>query len=126
MGLRGYLSLIGLGTALAAAAWGIVLFSVNPEEADILAFVMFYVTLAAMLVGMLTMIMTVARVYVLRREVIQREIQKAFRHALLFTAITVVSLFLAAGNRFSIITLVIMIAATSIIEYFFLQFSRRG
>jgi len=124
MGLRGYIALICLGTALAAAAWGIILFNVNPEEADIAAFAMFYVTLAAMLVGILTTSMTIIRVCVMKREVIQREIQKAFRHALLFTAMTIISLFLAAGDRFSVIPLVVMIAAASIIEYFFLQFSR--
>ncbi len=122
MGLRGYLSLIGLGTALAATAWAIILVDVSPEEAGIFGFSMFYVTLAATMIGLLTILMTLIRIYALRREVVSREVKKAFRHAVLFSFIAVGSLILAASNHFSWIWLVGMIAGASIIEYFFLQF----
>ena len=107
---------------LAGIAWAMILINVSPEEAGAFGFTMFYVTLAVMLIGGLTISMTLVRIYLLKREVVSREVKKAFRHAVLFSLITVASLVLAAGNHFSWIALVGMVAGASIIEYFFLQF----
>ena len=124
MGLKGYLSFIGLGTFLAWFAWSIIVFNVSPKETGIGAFIMFYVTLAVALVGALTLVMTVLRVYVLQRKVIVREIRTAFRHAILFAVIAITSLALSASERFTIWSIIILIAVVSVVEYFFIQFHR--
>lgn len=122
MGLRAYLSLIGLGTFLAWIAWGIILLNINPFDAGFAEFVMFYVTLAVALVGTLTLIMTVVRVYLLKRKVLVREIRMAFRHSVLFSVIAIVSLALSAAEKFTVWYAILLIAVAAIVEYFFLQF----
>jgi hypothetical protein len=122
MGLRGYLAFIGIGTLLAGSAWGIIFYNVNPYDADFFGFAMFYTTLALALVGALTFIMTLVRVSFLKREVISREVLKAFRHAVLFAVIAIASLILAASDHLTLIALLGLIAFATIVEYFFLQF----
>ena len=124
MGLKGYLSLIGLGTVFAWIAWAIIILNISPVESGVTALVFFYVTLAAALVGTLTLIMTVLRVYLLRREVIVRETRTAFRHAVLFAVIAISSLILSAADRFSTWSIVLLVAIISVVEYFFIQFHR--
>lgn len=122
--MRGYLSLIGLGTMLAAVAWIVIVMSVNPYEAGLVGFILFYVTFAATLVGCATIGMTVIRLYMLRRTVLNREIRTAFRHAVLFTAIMVMSLLFSASGQFTFLHLIGLIAAAAIVEYFSLQLYR--
>lgn len=124
MGLKGYLSFIGLGTFLAWFAWVVILFNVSPKDTGMAGFIMFYVTLAIALIGTLTIMMTALRVYILKREVLGREIRKAFRHSVLFSVVAIVSLALSAVGKFHVLHIVLLVAVASIIEYFFLQFYR--
>ncbi|MBD3251850.1 hypothetical protein GF380_05380 [Candidatus Uhrbacteria bacterium] len=124
MGIKGYLSLIGLGTFLAWFAWVIILFNVSPKETGVAGLVMFYTTLAVALIGTLTVFMTTFRVYLLKRKVLGREIRKAFRHAVLFSVISIVSLILSSAGSFKVWHVVILVAVVSAMEYLFLQFHR--
>jgi hypothetical protein len=124
MGLKAYLSFIGLGTFLAWFAWIVVLFNVNPEESGIAGLIMFYLTLTVSVVGTLTVIMTVMRVYMLKREVLGREIRIAFRHSIMFGAIAVFSLVLSSAGKFHAWHVIVLAAIALLIEYFFLQFHR--
>jgi hypothetical protein len=124
MGLKGYLLFIALGTFLAWVAWVMILFNVNPEESGIAGLVMFFATLAVSIIGLLTIIMTVLRVYVLKREVFGREIRKAFRHSVLFGAIAIFSLALSSAGKFHAWHVIVLAAAALLVEYFFLQFHR--
>lgn len=121
MGLRAYLSSIGLGTAIAWFGWIMIIFNIAPREASAPGFIMFYLTLAAALVGTLTLVFSIFRVYILRRSVIEREIRTAFRHAILCSLITIISLVLSSAGRFSVWYSFLLLAIASIIEYLFLQ-----
>jgi membrane-associated HD superfamily phosphohydrolase len=121
MGLRAYLSSIGLGTVLAWFGWAMIILNITPREASTPGFVMFYLTLAVALVGTLTFIFSIFRVYVLRRSVIEREIRTSFRHAILCSLITIVSLVLSSAGRFSVWYSLLLLAIASVIEYLFLQ-----
>jgi len=124
MGLKGYLSSIGLGTFLAWFAWMVVLFNVNPADTGVAGLVMFYVTLSIALIGTLTIIMSTLRVYILKRKVPVREIRKALRHSVLFSIVAVVSLALSAAGKFHSWHVILLVAAACVIEYFFMQFHR--
>lgn len=126
MGLRAYLSVIGLGTLLSWFAWSIVLFTMDPYESGWIGFFMFYLTIGVALVGTLTLIFSVIRIFLLRRNVIEREIRTGFRHAVLCSIIAVVSLMLSAAEHFSAIYMVLLLIATVCVEYVFLQIHRRG
>ena len=113
---------MALGTFLAWAAWGIVVWNTSPTEAGFAGFVMFYITLAFALVGSLALIGTCFRLYVLkRREVPSREIKIAFRHAILFAGVAIASLVLSANGLFRTWHVIALISAASIVEYLFLQ-----
>lgn len=124
MGLKGYLSFIGLGTFLAWLSWVMILFNVSPKDSGFPGFLMFYITLSIAIVGTLTVIMTVLRVHILKRKVLGREIRKAFRHSVFFAVVMIVSLALSASSTFHAWHVILLVAIASIIEYFFLQFYR--
>lgn len=124
MRIRAYLSLIGLGTCLAWVAWAIILLNIDPTEASVPEFGVFYLTLFCGLVGTLTFFMTIFRVFVLRRKVVGREIRVAFRHSILFSVVTIFSLFLSAVEKFSFWYTLILIIGVAGIEYLFLQMHR--
>jgi len=121
MGLRAYLSSIGLATVLAWFGWAMIILNIGPREAGVPGFVMFYATLVVALIGTLTFFFSVFRVYILRRSVIEREIRTAFRHGVLCSLIAIVSLALSSAGNFSAWYSFLLIAVASIIEYLFLQ-----
>lgn len=124
MGLRMYLSMIGLGSFLAWFAWGVIVWSISPREAGLPGFIMFYLTLGLALVGTMTILLSTARIFLLRRKVIEREIRTAFRHAILFALIVIFSLVFSAAGIFSIWYAILLISVASFIEYLFLQLHR--
>lgn len=122
MGLRAYSLLMALGTLLAWAAWTIIVINVDPREAGLAGFFMFYLTLGAALVGTLSLFLSFFRVIVLRRrDVPSREIRHAFRHAILFAGVAIVSLMLSAHGWMRTWHLVALVAVASIAEYFLIQ-----
>jgi hypothetical protein len=124
MGLRVYLLLIGLGTVLSWFAWCIVLFTMSPVDSGWIGFSMFYITFGTALAGTLTLLFSIIRVYLLHRNVIEREIRTSFRHAVLCALITIASLALSASGHFSFwYTLGLLIVSVTV-EYLFLQAHR--
>jgi hypothetical protein len=118
MGLRAYSITMAIGTVLAWIGWGIVLFNMSPQEAGFFGFVLFYLTLGVALVGTLALLGSGIRILLLRRhDVPSREIQIAFRHAILFSATTIVSLLLAAHGWFRMWSIAILVLLVSIAEY---------
>lgn len=121
MGLRTYLSSIGLGTVLAWFGWAMIILHIAPREASAPGFIMFYLTLGVALVGTLTLVFSIFRVYILRRSVVEREIRTSFRHAILCSLIVIISLVLSAAGRFSVWYSFLLLAVASVVEYLFLQ-----
>jgi hypothetical protein len=126
MGLRAYILLMSLGTLLAWTAWGVILFNVSPTEAGFAGLLIFYLTLSMALVGSLALIGTFVRIVVLHKhQVPSREIRIAFRHALLFSVVAVITLALSRNDALRTWHVVILIVLASIIEYLYLL-GRRG
>jgi hypothetical protein len=124
MGLRGYLFLIALGTALAWFSWSIVLFTMNPFDSGWIGFSMFYLTVGMALAGMLTIFFSCIRIYLLHRKVIEREIRISFRHAVLCAFIAIASLMLTASGHFSAWYMFGLLLLSVGVEYLFLQAHR--
>jgi hypothetical protein len=122
MSLRSFILLMILGTVLACMAWIIILFSVDPRDAGIPGFTMFYLTLGAALTGMALLALTFVRLIILkRRDVPVREIRIAFRHALLFSFVAVGSLALSAHGWLRTWHVIVLIAIASIAETIWAQ-----
>lgn len=117
MSLRSFVSLMAVGTVLAWAAWALILLNVNPFETSLAGLALFYVTLAAGIVGAVTLALTFIRVGLLRRaHVPGREIKIAFRHALLFMFVAIFSLILSAHGWVHTWHLVALVALAALAE----------
>lgn len=121
MGLRAYLTCIGFGTLLACFAWGVVLVMMNPDESGWVGFTMFYVTFGMAIIGTLTILLSVMRIFALRRKVVEREVRTSFRHAILLSLIVISSLALSAAGHFSTWYMLGFLAVSIAVEYLFLQ-----
>lgn len=124
MGIGTFCSVMGLGTMFAWFAWALILMNTSPKEAGLAGFLIFYVTLAVALIGTMTLIGTLVRIYLFRRPVPGREIRTAFRHGILFALVAIGSLALSAAGDFQPWYLIVFIAVATLVEYFFLQFHR--
>ena len=116
---------MGIGTILAWGSWIVILFQVSPAEGGIAGLAMFYATLAISLIGTITIIGTLIRIFLLKRRIHALEIRTSFRHAVLFSVVSIVSLMLSAAESFETYHIIILIAVASVIEYFFTQFQRK-
>lgn len=98
MTFRQCLTFIGLTTALAWTAWGLVLWRLNPDEVGWPALALFFLTLFLSLVGTFSTISLSYRVIKQQRPVISREARIAFRQALLLASGCCLMLFLASRD----------------------------
>lgn len=120
---------MALASVLSWGAWVLVIYSIDPLQAGLPALVLFYLTLSMGMVGVLTLLGVVYRVYVLKRQgVVLREVRVAFRHALFLAFGAVLSLILSRQGYFQWWTVVTLVAGMSVIEYLFLlgETSRRS
>lgn len=116
-------------TVLAWGGWALVIYRVDPVEAGLAAFVLFYATLLVALAGTLTILGLVYRVGLMkRRDVLSREVRIAVRHAILLSTVAVVTLALSAQGTLRWWSLLGLFVAAGIIEYLSLliQESRRS
>lgn len=121
MNLKSYLWLMTLGTALAAVAWVLVLINVDPDEAGILGFILFYATLFVSLVGVLSLAGTLYRVRFLERgDLAWREVRTSFRHAVILSGVCISSLLLASHGLLYWWNFLGLLALVGVMEYGFL------
>ena len=120
--------MIGITTIVSWIGLGVVLLNTNPEDDGLGSLTIFYLTLFAGLVGVLTLLGVAFRVYVAgRKDVVQREVRVAFRHAVLLSLTGVVALLFSAQGFFRWWVLVLILFVVTVIEYLFLlkESSRR-
>lgn len=121
MSFRVYLAIMAAATLCSWGAWVFVMFNTNPDESSALGFVLFYVTLFMGVVGLLTLVGTVYRVYVLKRnEALFRDVRISFRHAVLMGLIAVVTLALTSRAQFRWWTIPALVVGVTLVEYLFL------
>ncbi len=118
MGYRSFLTLMALATFAALSGWVYILMNVNPEEAGWSGQLLFYVTLFAACVGLLTIAGVLMRVHVRRRkDTAFREVRIAFRHALLLSFMAVASLALSAQGWMNIWWFLFFLVLIGSLEY---------
>lgn len=128
MSFRAYLIFMGLSTLIAWLAWIVLLFNIDPTQASVFVFVIFYFTLGVGLIGLISLMSMAYRVLVVKQhELIIRQVRVAFRHAVLLSSVAVIALALSAGGLFHWWVLIVLIGIASFIEYICLliQSSRR-
>jgi len=129
MSFRAYIILMIVGTLVAWLGWSVVVWSVDPQQAGGLGFGMFFLTLLMGLIGTITLFGLLVRLVIMkRRELIIREVKTSFRHAVLLSAVSTVSLIFSAQGWLSWWVLIVFIAVAGVLEYvsLIIQHSRRG
>jgi hypothetical protein len=129
MSFRVYIILMIVGTLVAWLGWSVVVWSVDPQQAGGLGFGMFFLTLLMGLIGTITLFGLLVRLVIMkRRELIIREVKTSFRHAVLLSAVSTVSLIFSAQGWLSWWVLIVFIAVAGVLEYvsLIIQHSRRG
>lgn len=121
MTLRSYLAGMMASTIFCWLAWGLVLYYVNPQEANLIGFLSFYLSLFFASVGTLTLIGFYLRVWFSKNEVLFSHVNPAFRQAILLSIILIVSLIL---QSFRILTWWdggLLIASVALLEFYFMS-----
>ena len=129
MGYRSFLWLMILATAASLGGWVYILFNVNPDEAGIIGFILFYTTLFAACVGLLTLFGIIIRIHLRKRHATAfREVRIAFRHAVWLSLVSVVCLGLSAQGWLTIWWFLLLLIVVGGMEYaaLLIQESRRS
>lgn len=122
MTLRHYLLLMGVGTALAWGAVGIIIATVDPTDTQLVVFGVFYASLWLALTGTLSIIGFVLRVALLKKQlVVSRHVAVSFRQAVLLALLIVVSLFLQSRSLLTWWNALLIVAALTVLEFFFIS-----
>lgn len=112
--------LMTIGTFLAVCAWLFVVSRVDPVTTGTIGRLLFFVTLAMMLVGIFSTVGVAVRVIIFRHGlIVHREVIKALRHALFFTSLIVGNLILAAFGYLRWWTMILLILIFTLLELFF-------
>lgn len=116
-------------TCASLAGWAYILFNVDPNQAGIIGFLLFYLTLFASCVGMLTLVGVIMRVHVRQRQATAfREVRVAFRHGILLSLVAILSLALSANGMLTIWWFLGFVVVVGGLEYaaLLVQESRRS
>ena len=109
-----------LATVFCWGAWALVLFFVNPQEAGILGFLMFYISLFLGLLGIFSIFGFIIRYLTKKEKFIYKQVQIAFRQGFMFALLLTGALFLQGERLLVWWNLLLFIAVLSVVEYFFI------
>lgn len=118
MSFRGYILFMTLATIIFFVAWIVVLFSVDPYQADMLSFLFFYLSLFFTLVGVISIIGSVLRRTLIKDRVVFRQVITSFRQAILFSCLIIACLFLQGQRLLTWWNILFLISALVMMELF--------
>ncbi len=125
MSLRSYLIIMILTTLMCWVAFGVVVWTVNPEVTNWVGFLLFYLSLFLAIVGTAAIIGFVIRFIGLRREMVLNSVKTAFRQSFFFAFFIVAILFLLERDLFSWFNAGLLIVGLSVAEFFLLSYKKR-
>ncbi len=101
-----------------------VLFRVNPLEASIAGFLMFYLSLLFASLGSLALLGLLVRRIFKKGELAYRHVVISFRQAVFFSILIVGLLFLQSFRLLTWWNMVLLIFALTVLEFFFISYKR--
>ena len=126
MRFKDFVILMGMMTAVAWIAWGVVLFSIDPTKAGSLGFFLFYLTLVISLIGTLTLVGTGARFVLQKDELLSRLVVRSFRHSILLSFLLVASIILLSWQLFTWWLMFLFIMVLALVELIFISLKGSG
>jgi hypothetical protein len=122
MTLRQYLAIMGLGTAVAWSAVGLIVTHVDPDEAQVAVFAILYLALFLALTGTLSIVGFLLRVSLLKKDLfISQQVLAAFRQAVLLSLLLVSMLVLKSRAMLTWWIALLAVAALTLLEFFFIS-----
>jgi len=118
MSFPAFIILMIITTIVSWSAWGAVIFSINPYEADFLGIIFFYISLFFSLLGTFSIIGSIIRKKLVKKDILFRQVVISFRQAILFSLLIATSLFLQSGRILTWWNILILVATLSVIELF--------
>ena len=112
-----------------AATWGgvgLILLAVDPGRAHTVIIAVLYLCLWLALVGTLSLCGFAIRYWLLRNDpLITRQVLVSFRQATLLSLLLVAVLFLQSRSLLTTFNAILMVAALTLVEFFFISLSAR-
>jgi len=126
MNLKKYLIIMSILTAFCWAIFGYVIFTVDPNQTNIVGFSMFYSSLFISLVGTAAIFGFLVRFVGLKKDLAFKSVKEAFRQSFLFSLLVVIGLYLLSKDLFTWLNLLYLIGGLSILEFFLLGYEKPG
>ena len=124
--MRVFLFFITVGAVLFWLGWGIIIFYLDPEQASILNFVSFYVSLFLALVGTIFLFGNALRAKFFKRQLLNSRVSTSFRQAIFFAALIFGWATLQSFGLASWWNVILLILILTVLEFFFVSQRRRG
>lgn len=124
MTFKDYIIVMAIATVAAWAGWIVVLVSIDPTASGGLGFLFFYATLAASMLGTLSILGAVARAWMRPQELVSRHVSRSFRQSALLSVLFIGSLTLLARGLFTWWVMLLFVAALALVELVFLSAQR--
>ena len=126
MTLRQYVGFMSVSTAATWGGVGLILLAVDPERAHAVIIAVLYLCLWLALVGTISLGGFAIRYWLLRSDpLITRQVLVSFRQATLLSLLLVAALFLQSRSLLTAFNAILMVAALTLIEFFFISLSVR-
>lgn len=126
MTLKQYLIVMALGTAIAAATVGLLVWLVDPFQTGAVAVVIFLSTLGLTLAGILAIFGVIIRVYLFRHYgLIVEQVRVSLRQATFVSLLVILALVLSHYHLFAWWNMTFAVALLVALEYFFLSHDLR-
>ena len=119
------MSLMSLGTLVAAASLAVSAGVVNPEKTNWLGFVLVYCSMFALVAGVGSIIGFIIRFGLFRRRLETQAVVVSFRQAFLLALLVVAVFYLFANNLFSWLNLIAMAIGFAGLEFFLLSITTK-
>ena len=125
MSLRVYLIVMSLATVLALSTLALVIFRVDPETAGVFGHTLLYVSLFFSVIGFISLLGLTLRIVFHRDEIVSRLAATSFRQAIIVSVLVVLSLFLYKKEMFVWWNGILLAAAATLIEFFFISIKQK-
>lgn len=125
MTLKGYLATMSAATAFCWLGWGYIVTVVDPTDTTWAGFLLFYAALFLALAGTAALAGFAVRYRTLKRQLVFRLVQDAFRQSFLLAFLLVAALFLLSKNLFSWVNLLFLVVGLALIEYFLISYRKQ-
>ncbi len=114
-----------ISAGLAWLTWGFIIFGINPNEAELGVFFLFYISLLAALSCTFSILGLVVRVWILKQnEVVPRQAAKAFRQAIFLATLFTGILYFQGKHILNWWIIILFIAVLSMLEFFLISYRK--